>query len=107
MKLYLDDTRPIPPGYSHLAKSVNDAIDIIEFIELNNAERIELLDLDHDLGDYTSNGGDGICLLDYLVNRETFYPIKLHTMNPVGKTNMEKILSRYWVKRDDIWYMKE
>lgn len=49
---------------------------------------IVTLDLDHDMGDYVSDGGDGICLLNWLVKRQTFYPVILHTANPVGWANM-------------------
>ena len=35
-------------------------------------------------------------LLDWLAERETFYPVEIHTANPVGRANMERILARYW-----------
>ena len=59
---------------------------------------IEVIDCDHDLGDYASDGGDGIKLLDWLVERKSFYTIVLHTMNPVGRKNMEREIDRYWRK---------
>lgn len=93
MKIWLDDVRPAPAGYV-LAKSVNEAKKIIEENEKNHV--IELIDCDHDLGDYFFDGGDGIKLLDFLVERGTFYPIKLHTMNPVGRENMQRVIDRYW-----------
>ncbi len=77
-----------------LAKSVNQAIRLIEQYE--KTEKIELIDLDHDLGDYAFDGGDGIKLLDYLVENQKFYPVKLHTMNPVGRDNMQRVIDRYW-----------
>jgi hypothetical protein len=58
-----------------------------------------ILDLDHDLGDYQSCGGDGIKLLDWLVEtgRTTSnYQIRLHTMNVVGRENMQRMIDRYW-----------
>ena len=48
------------------------------------------------LGDYAYDGGDAIKLLDYLAERETFYPVEIHTANPVGRENMYRILDRYW-----------
>lgn len=93
MKIWLDDVRPAPAGYV-LAKSVNEAKKIIE--ENEKTQVIELIDCDHDLGDYFFDGGDGIKLLDFLVERGTFYPIKLHTMNPVGRDNMQRVIDRYW-----------
>ena len=48
------------------------------------------------MGDYADQGGDAIRLLDWLAERETFYPVEIHTANPVGSANMERILARYW-----------
>ena len=93
MKIYLDDVRVAPKGYV-LAKSVNQAIRLIEQYE--KTEKIEIIDLDHDLGDYAKDGGDSIKLLDYLVENQKFYPVKLHTMNPVGRDNMQRLINRYW-----------
>ena len=94
MKLWLEDLRPVPDG-DEGAKSVNEAKQLILEAEHNGIE-IEVLDLDHDLGDYADQGGDAIRLLDWLTERETFYPVEIHTSNPVGRANMERILARYW-----------
>lgn len=94
MKIWVDDLRPVPSGYVG-TKSVNETIELIEKLE-NAGERIELLDLDHDLGDYVSQGGDAIRILDYLAERGTFYPVSIHTANPVGRENMERMIKRYW-----------
>ena len=94
MKLWLDDLRPVPYGYEG-AKSVNEAKKLIQEAEHNGIE-IEALGLDHDLGDYADQGGDAIRLLDWLAERGTFYPVEIHTANPVGRANMERILARYW-----------
>ena len=74
MKIWLDDIRPAPEGYVW-CKSVNIAKRTIESAE----EPILLIDCDHDLGDYAYDGGDG-----------------LHTMNPVGRENMLRMIRRYW-----------
>ena len=34
--------------------------------------------------------------LDWLAENERFYPIRLHTMNPVGRENMLRMIRRYW-----------
>ena len=94
MKIWVDDLRPVPQGYIG-TKSVNETIELIDKLE-DAGETIELLDLDHDLGDYASQGGDAIKLLDYLAERGTFYPVAIHTANPVGKANMERVIKRYW-----------
>ncbi len=94
MKIWVDDLRPTPSGYV-CAKSVNEAIRLIEEVE-NRNEAIEFLDLDHDLGDFAADGGDAIKILDFLAERKTFYPIKIHTANPVGRANMERMIERFW-----------
>ena len=93
-KIWVDDLRPVPVGYEG-TKSVDETIALIEEIEAEGGE-IELIDLDHDLGDYAQFGGDAIKILDYLVERETFYPIAIHTANPVGRANMERMVERFW-----------
>ena len=70
MKIWLDDIRPAPDGFT-LAHSVNEAILLIEKAE-KDGTGIELIDCDHDLGDYFPDGGDGIKLLDWLCERQTF-----------------------------------
>jgi len=94
MKIWLDDLRLAPSGYVPV-QSVNKAIDMIKKAEAEGVG-IEILDLDHDLGDYCNDGGDAIKLLDWLVERSTFYPVKLHAANPVGRANMERLLARHW-----------
>lgn len=94
MKIYLDDLRDTPKGYTR-TYSVNETIKLIEELEAKKTP-IEVLDLDHDLGDYASDGGDAIKLLDWLVERNTLYPIKIHTMNGVGKDNMQRMIERFW-----------
>lgn len=94
IKIYVDDVRPVPEGYIG-TKSVNETIALIEYIEENGAI-IDCIDLDHDLGDYAWLGGDAIKILDYLVMEEKYYPIKIHTANPVGRANMERMINRFW-----------
>lgn len=94
MKIWLDDVRPAPQGYT-LAQSVNQAKSLILKAE-EVGEIIEIIDCDHDLGDYFIDGGDGIKLLDWLCERQTFYPVALHTANPVGRENMERVIKRFW-----------
>ena len=95
VKIWVDDIRPVPAGYEG-TKSVDETIALIEEIE-SAGGIVELLDLDHDLGDYAQFGGDAIKILDYLAERETFYPIAIHTANPVGRANMERMIERYWM----------
>lgn len=84
MKLWIDDVRPAPDGYYWL-KSVNNAIRFITYINGNEdvmGEKIDLIDIDHDAGDFAYNGGDYIKLLDWLEETGRNYPIHIHSMNP-------------------------
>lgn len=100
MKLWIDSVRPAPDGYVW-CKSVDEAKHRIrrsceELI--NNPKldyyKIELIDIDHDAGDYTSDGGDYIKLLDWLEETGRNYPIHIHSQNPVGVANMRRIIER-------------
>ena len=94
MKLWIDDVRPAPRGYDwQHAYSVKEAIWKIEYWELCHVT-IELIDIDHDAGNYAHDGGDYIKLLDWLEETGRNYPIRIHSMNPVGAANMRRIIER-------------
>ena len=99
MKIWVDDVRPAPEGYVWL-KTVNDAIRYIEiygdYIDFDNnlVDLVEVIDIDHDAGDYACYGGDYIRLLDWLEETGRNYPIRIHSMNVVGRMNMEAICKR-------------
>lgn len=103
MRLWIDDVRPAPEGYVW-CKSVNEAKKMIELIETSyvywNTSRtidyytVDIIDLDHDAGDYASDGGDYIKLLDWLEETGRNYPIRIHSMNPVGVANMRAIIEK-------------
>ena len=100
MKLWIDDVRPAPNGYRH-CKTVNEAKGMIidyEFMcEVSGGKSfyaIELIDIDHDAGDWAFDGGDYIRLLDWLEKTGRSYPIRIHSMNPVGVENMRRIIQR-------------
>ena len=54
--------REAPSGYVH-CHSVNEAKSKIVLCEKDNM-KIAVIDCDHDLGDYATDGGDGIKLID-------------------------------------------
>lgn len=112
MKIWIDDVRPAPAGYVW-CKSVgeaesailtyewyiDDSLDELDFewldyIGINDPGTIEVIDLDHDLGDYAQFGGDGVKLLNWLEATERNYPIRIHSQNPVGVENMRRIIER-------------
>ena len=97
LKLWIDDVRPAP-DYAIWIKSVNWAKESICFVE-DFAKKYNLpytieLDMDHDAGDYAYDGGDYIKLLDWLEETGRNYPIRIHSMNPVGRENMRAIIRR-------------
>lgn len=98
VKIWVDDVRPAPDGYVW-CKSVNEAIDTLSvyvaaYIGGNDNHEVTLIDLDHDAGTFYSEGGDYIKLLDWLEETGRTYPIRIHSMNPVGRENMRAIIRR-------------
>lgn len=120
IKLWIDDRRPAPEGYIW-CKSVNETIKYIQENEMEqnkllklaldhlknyymefyrgtlhliNNRSIDLISLDHDAGDYASEGGDYIKLLDWLEATGRNYPIHIHSQNAVGVANMRRIIER-------------
>ena len=73
-----------------LSKKYSDQIDF----DNNSIDDIEMIDIDHDAGIYASQGGDYIKLLDWLEETGRNYPIRIHSMNPVGVENMRAIIRR-------------
>lgn len=125
MKLWIDDVRPAPRGYTWV-KSVNEAKRVIEDqealvqVRLDSIQDMEssmrqaladhldtemismyinLIDIDHDAGDYAHDGGDYIKLLDWLEATGRNYPIHIHSQNIVGVQNMRAIIQHNnWIE---------
>ena len=102
LKLWIDDIREAPDGYTW-CRSTNMALRCIT----QNKNYIELIDLDHDAGDYQKDGGDFIAVLkelERLSHNPRWAPIykdlikswkfRLHSANPVGVQNMRAIIQR-------------
>ena len=92
MKLWVDDVRPAPDGYTR-SRSVENAQLRIQTME-ERGTPFTLIDIDHDAGDFAVYGGDYIKLLDWLEETGRSYPIRIHSMNVVGRMNMEAICRR-------------
>lgn len=117
MKLWIDDIRPAPEGYIWV-KSVNEAKDVIgqyadfiNSIDVTNVRNFDLrkqllrdlrpffaeddlIDIDHDAGEYVEDGGDYIKLLDWFEEQGYDFLIHIHSQNPVGVENMRRIIRR-------------
>lgn len=92
IKIWVDDVRPAPFGYMN-AYTTNIAINIIK-LAIENKIDVEILDIDHDAGDYAYDGGDYIKILDWLEKNQISIPIRIHSMNPVGVENMRRIIRK-------------
>lgn len=90
-KIWVDDIRPAPEGYVHI-KSVDS---FIEFVEQTGVDSIEVVDLDHDAGEYQKDGGDYIKILDWLeFSGAEGLKVRIHSANPVGRANMQRIIKK-------------
>lgn len=91
INVFLDDERQCPKGFV-VARSVDAAKDLL----INN--EVNILSLDHDLGDGVPTGYD---LAKFVVEmyvaegKLLAKEIYLHTANPVGRENMFQLLNRY------------
>lgn len=93
MKLWIDDVRPAPTTEYIWVKTVRIAKELIKIHEKDGFP-FKLIDIDHDAGDFVSAGGDYIKLLDWFEETGRNYPIRIHSMNPVGVQNMRAIIQR-------------
>ena len=103
-KIYVDDVRLTPDNtYDRHCFSTNETLNCIRK-KYKAGERKFFLDLDHDCGDdFARDGGDYINILKSLDDLQhsgalkncDFY-VNLHTMNPVGRQNMQAYLTSPW-----------
>ena len=93
--LYVDDVRsPQFDLYNYkVARSTNQAIKMIEEAE-SVGEPFSAIDIDHDAGEYASDGGDYIKVLEWLEETGREYVILIHSLNVVGVENMLRICQR-------------
>ena len=99
IKVWIDDVRPKPADYNLAFHSVNDVIAYLNVIR-SNAVRV-LLDFDHDAGEFISDGGDYIRILDWIeekgfipANPEIHLLFRIHSANPVGRENMRRVIEK-------------
>lgn len=96
MKIYLDDERVAPFGFT-LMKTVEDAKRFIKRCEYNRKITnrsfwdIEEISLDNDLGE---DQEEGYKLLDWLEETGRNYHCTVHSMNPVAVERMRMIIDK-------------
>lgn len=102
-KIWIDDIREPPSDGWWICRSVIAAKTTIRTLEEKDYI-IEVISIDHDAGDYACLGGDYIKVLDWLEENNKSFPIHIHTMNPVGRQNMEAIIRKNnWVEVRHLW----
>lgn len=86
IRVWLDDARPMPPGWTHHVKTANEAIALLV------TGRVESISLDHDLGDetVTGTGYQVACWIEEQAWTGPLAPLEIliHSANPVGAANM-------------------
>ena len=95
IKLWIDDKQQPPAGYDVWLRSVEEAklcIGVSEDIKKLN--KIELIDIDADAGEYTTDGGNYIELLKWLESRHRNYTIKIHSNDNDVVDSMREIIKR-------------
>jgi len=97
IKLWLDDIRPAPPGWTWV-KTVHEAcLLLVEGQMFDKSKAVVEASLDHDLGLCQKTGYD---LVKWMAETG-FWPQtkpRVHSMNPVGAESMRATIDRYWVK---------
>lgn len=89
-RLWLDDVRSAPEGWVWV-RSVNAAIDVLQAGDVVEAS------LDHDLGDFAGDGGDGSGVVDWMAEHGCWPAdgVRVHSANPVGRERMLGVIARY------------
>src|SRR5574343_2080973 len=97
-KLFIDDER-FPPRQHKDADIVRSYVDFLAYITRNGCPRF--ISFDHDLGENSLSGMD---IAKYMVERDLdcggkFIPegfsYTVHSMNPIGASNIDCLLSSY------------
>lgn len=75
---------------------MNEAIRMVLSLEGTN-DKFEFASLDHDLGEYAGDGGDGAKFTDWMAENGIFpeLGIQIHSANPVGARTMLSTIDRY------------
>jgi hypothetical protein len=91
VNIWLDDIRPAPVGWLW-AKTADECNGYLN----ENKGNVNMLSLDHDLGD-DEVFGTGFSVCKYLIAYDKCFPRKiyLHTANPIGRENMYGLLINY------------
>ncbi len=90
MNLYLDDLRSTPENFER----VYDYDEFVNFINKNGVP--EFISFDHDLGEGKTGFDCAKFLVEFcLDNGVSDINFQVHSQNPVGKENIEKLLANF------------
>ena len=96
IKVWLDDVRPMPEEFEVQVKTAEAAINLLK----NN--NVELISLDHDLGEEDEKTGYDVAkFIEKSAFERAIDPleIRVHSANPVGLNNMKMCIKnayRFW-----------
>lgn len=94
IKLFLDDVRPVPSGY-YLVTNYD------QFVSFLKEHGLPIfISFDHDLGEAKTGYDCAKYLVEYCLDHvKTLPDYKVHSQNPVGKENIEKLLENFKNRR--------
>lgn len=96
MKIYIDDERPLPAEFTHLASTSSQAIGYLLFARLLGD--FEVVSFDHDLG----GDDDTRRVLTFMIDNDIWPDeIRVHSSNPPGHDWLIGTAARYapkWVR---------
>ena len=89
-RLYLDDLRPTPEGFDR----VYNYEEFVDYLERKGLP--DFISFDHDLGEDLSGYDCAKYLVEYCLTHQLPLPnYKVHSQNPVGKENIERLLENF------------
>lgn len=89
-RLYLDDLRPTPERFDR----VYNYEEFVEYLERKGLP--DFISFDHDLGEDLSGYDCAKYLVAYCLEHQRSLPdYQVHSQNPVGKENIERLLENF------------
>ena len=108
LKIYLDDERPTPEGYTHRCYGPEEVIALLQQAE-KDGDIVELISLDHDLGEFNREhnrtGYDVLTWLEEQVHTRGFIPprtVAIHSANPSAKEKMRAARYAIYQKAEEL-----
>lgn len=99
MRLWIDDKRPTPPGYTHSALSSAQALSVLS--KRDPEDILELVSFDHDLGEVWTDDklvdDTSRKIMLWMIENEVWpLEVRIHTANPVGREWLAGTAGRYF-----------